>query len=256
MKRLMVSTLALALAATTAVASAQSYGRTTQQPSPDQYGQARGAHYDYARVLRVDPVFDSRAGYGNGNSGYGNGGYTASSGYGSQSYGNQASGQNCYERTTTVNGYEPYGSYGNGGYGQDDRYDSYGRSNSGTQVGGTVATVVGGLLGAVIGSKVGGGSARYATSAIGSMVGGIAGKQIYEQVQRQNNRTGTVRVCDPVPANGAYSDGRYAASSYPASDRGVTAYDVSYEYAGRNYATRTNYHPGDRIRVRVDVRPE
>lgn len=261
MKRLMVSTLALALAATTATASAQSYNRTYLQPSPDQYGHSSGAQYDYARVLRVDPVFDSRSGYANGNSGYGSGSYTTSGygnqGYGNQGYGNQAYGQNCYERTTTVNGYEPYGSYGNDGYRQDDRYnDPYGAGNRGSQVGGTVATVVGGLVGAVIGSQVGGGSARYATSAIGSMVGGIAGRQIYEQGQRQNNRTGTVRVCDPVSAGGSYSDNRYGASSYPASDRGVTAYDVTYEYAGRRYATRTNYHPGDRIRVRVDVRPE
>lgn len=251
MKRLMVSTLAVALAATSASATAQTYGRTYLQPSPDQYGQSRGAQYDYARVLRVDPVFDSRSGYGNGNSGYGSGTYSASG------YGNSAYGQNCYERTTTVNGYEPYGGYGNDGYRQDDRYnDPYGSRNSGSQVGGTVATVVGGLLGAVIGSQVGGGSARYATSAIGSMVGGMAGRQIYEQGQRQNNRTGTVRVCDPVPVDGRYSDSRYGADSYAASDRGVNAYDVTYEYAGRRYATRTNYHPGDRIRVRVDVRPE
>lgn len=32
-------------------------------------------------------------------------------------------------------------------------------------------------------------------------------------------------------------------------------YNVTYEYAGRRYQTRTDYHPGDRIRVRVDVRP-
>jgi uncharacterized protein YcfJ len=36
----------------------------------------------------------------------------------------------------------------------------------------------------------------------------------------------------------------------------VSAYDVTYEYAGQQYTTRTNYHPGDRIRVRVDVRAE
>ena len=107
-----------------------------------------------------------------------------------------------------------------------------------------MATVVGGVVGAVLGSQVGGGSARYATSAIGSMVGGMAGKQIYEQTQRQRNAT--TRVCDPEPV-----DGRYRAS-----DRTVDAYDVTYEYAGRQYTTRTNHHPGDRIRVRVDVRPD
>jgi uncharacterized protein YcfJ len=107
--------------------------------------------------------------------------------------------------------------------------------------------VVGGIVGAVIGSQVGGGSARYATSAIGSMVGGIAGRGIYDQSQRQRDRTGTVRVCDPVPA-----DGRYTATGGSA----IAAYDVTYEYGGRQYTTRTDHHPGDRIRVRVDVRPD
>jgi uncharacterized protein YcfJ len=144
-----------------------------------------------------------------------------------------------------------YSDYGRDTYGNDGYYDQYGnRGNTGSQTGATVATVVGGILGAAIGSQVGGGSARYATSAIGSMVGGMAGRQIYEQRQRQADRVGTVTVCDPVPVgsngNGYYSSG----------DRSVESYDVTYEYAGQQYTTRTNYHPGDRIRVRVDVRPE
>ena len=121
------------------------------------------------------------------------------------------------------------------------------RPTYGTNTGATAATVIGGIVGAVVGSKVGGGSARYATSALGSMVGGMAGKQIYEQTQRNraaNQRVGVARACDPVPV-GAYESGR-----------GATTYDVTYEYGGRNYTTRTSYHPGDRIRVRVDVRPE
>lgn len=251
MKRLLVSTLAVALAATTAVSTAQTYGGYLQ-PAPDRYGQSNGAQYDYARVIRVDPVIN---GYSNGYSRTGN------TGYGNQGYAT-ANGQNCYERQTVVNGYDPYGNdrYRNDGYRQGDVYsDPYGRDNRGTQAGGTMATVIGGLVGAVVGSQVGGGSARYATSAIGSMVGGIAGRQIYEQSQR--DRTGTVRVCDPVPVNG-YSSGGYGNGSYNdgrnyrTADRGVTAYDVTYEYANRRYTTRTSYHPGDRIRVRVDVRPD
>ncbi len=255
MNRLLASTLALALAASTATATAQTYGAAQLRPSVDPYGRDSGGQYDYARVLRVDPVFDSRSGYGNGNTGYGRGSYRVS-GYGSDGYG-----QNCYERSTTVSGYGGYsdrgysdGRYGDGGYRSDDRYyDPYGGRRSGSQAGGTVATVVGGLVGAVLGSQVGGGSGRYATSAIGSMVGGIAGRHIYEEGVRQRDRTGTVRVCDPVPVD-RYSDNRYG--SHSVRDSGVTAYDVTYEYAGRRYATRTNYHPGDRIRVRVDVRPE
>ena len=238
MKRLLASSLALCLAATTGLASAQTYRATPY------YGNDGGIRYDYARVLRVDPVFDR----------YGSGYPTSQS-------------QRCYQRDTYVRGDDYNRGYGSGGYGgnygsggyndgyyrndryrDDGYYDQYGnyRRSSGSQTGATVATVIGGIVGAAIGSQVGGGSARYATSAIGTMVGGMAGRQIYEQNQRQRDRVGTVTVCDPVPAGGSYYSG----------DRTVDAYDVTYEYAGQQYTTRTSYHPGDRIRVRVDVRPE
>ena len=251
MNRLLVSALVLGLTATTGIASAQSVGQPYYgsgygqqaygQPSPDRYGQGRGAQYDYARVLRVDPVLGS-------------------------SYSNQpVNGQRCYENQTYVSGNDPYGNgygrddgYRNDGYAQDGYYDQYGnvRRTGGSQVGGTMATVIGGVIGAVIGSQVGGGSARYATSAVGSMVGGVAGRQIYEQSQRQRDRTATVRVCDPVRVDGRYPSNNYPSNGYASNDRAVSAYDVTYEYAGRSYSTRTSYHPGDRIRVRVDVRPE
>lgn len=259
MKRLTASILTLGLAAAVGTASAQTgyrsgYG-THDQPTVDRYGQSYGAQYDYARVIRVDPVFDQRSGYGYGSA---------------SSYGNASSGQRCYTRQdgTYAGGYGGYGNeYYNGGYGgygndryRNDRYygrDDYYGNPRGSDTGRTVATVVGGVLGAVVGSQVGGGSARYATSAIGSMVGGIAGRQVYENSQRNRYpQQGRVTVCDPVPV-GSGSD-YYPAGSYPASAGygGVRAYDVTYEYAGRRYTTRTDYHPGDTIRVRVDVRPE
>lgn len=238
MKRLFVSTLALCLAATTGLASAQTYRSAPYSPAP-RYGQDATVRYDYARVIRVDPVFDSR--------------------YGSAYPTSQS--QRCYQRDTYVRGDDGYyrnDGYDNGYYRNDryqsdrdgyyDQYGNYHRRSGGTQTGATVATVVGGIIGAAVGSQVGGGSARYATSAIGSMVGGMAGRQIYEQRQRERvpDRVGTVTVCDPQPAG----------SGYYSNDRSVDAYDVTYEYAGHQYTTRTNYHPGDRIRVRVDVRAE
>jgi uncharacterized protein YcfJ len=245
MKRLFASTLALALclAATTGVATAQTYRTAPSYGSPA-YRQDANSRYDYARVIRVDPVFDSR---------YGSGYATSNS-------------QRCYNRDTYVRGDDGYsdGYYGNDGYRndgyRDDRYrddgyyDQYGNHsrNTGSQAGATVATVVGGIVGAAIGSQIGGGSARYATSALGTMVGGMAGRQIYEQNRRERDRVGTVTVCDPVPTGNGYYSGN---GSY-ANDRSVSTYDVTYEYAGQQYTTRTNYHPGDRIRVRVDVRAE
>ncbi len=184
---------------------------------------ARGG-YDWARVVRVDPVFDGRS-------------------------------RPVYDQRrceTRRDGYVSYDPYRDDVYGRDrgdDRYgDPYARSRR-DENGRMVATVIGGIAGAVLGSKVGDGSGRYIGTAVGSMVGGMAGRGIYEANRRQ--RDGTVTVCEPDP----YQGGRH--DTYGGSyDRAVELYDVTYEYAGRQYTTRTGYHPGDRIRVRVDVRPE
>lgn len=237
MKRLSATVLALSLAAAGA-ASAQDYygydpyGRDdgSTRVYPDRDGRHSGAIYDYARVVRVDPVIDSRHGYG-------------------------TSGQRCYYRDATyADGYgrDPYdgdGYYGRDPYGRDGYYDPYtGQRRHGTEAGRTMATVLGGIAGAVLGSKIGDGSGATAATAVGAMVGGMAGQKIYEQAQRERYRTGTVRVCEPVRADGY---GRY-----PVNDGRVVGYDVTYEYAGRRFTTRTDYHPGDRIRVRVEVIPE
>jgi uncharacterized protein YcfJ len=240
MNRLTASILALGLAAGIGTASAQSQGYSPQsygQPGADRYGQADGAYYDYARVVRVDPVYDTAYGY-------------------------PASGQRCTSRQDTYagdgynNGYQNSGSYGNGypnGYGNNGYYGN----PQGTTAGRTVATVIGGVLGAALGSQVGGGSARYATAAVGSMVGGIAGQRVYENTQRNRYpRTGTVEVCDPVQVDNYGNPVSYTQSGYGQVDsRRVTAYDVTYEYAGRTYTTRTTYNPGSRMRVRVAVSP-
>jgi hypothetical protein len=192
-------------------------------------GSGYGAQYDYARVIRVDPIIES-------------GGY--SGGYRDTTVGSQR----CYYRQADDvyardDGYYPNGGYRDDGYYQDDGYRS-----GGSETGRTVATVIGGIAGAVLGSKVGEGSGRYVGTAVGSMVGGMAGRSIYNSSQRNRQaQRGTVRVCDPVPTDGRgdyYDDGR------------VSGYDVTYEYANRTYRTRTDHHPGDRIRVRVDVQPE
>lgn len=240
MKRL---TAALLVAVGLASSSA-AFAQSNYYPSGNGYnGQQQGeAYYDYARVIRVDPVFDGR--------------------YGGTSSSNR---QLCYE-TTSAGSYERDGDYRNDGYRtdgyrndgyrndnyrNDGYYDQYGRAQGGSTAGRNVATVVGGIAGAVLGSKVGGGTGSYAATAIGSMVGGMAGRGIYEQTQRDRYvRPGVVRVCDPEPAGNGY-----AGYSRTSDGRGG-AYDVTYEYSGRRYTRRMDYHPGDRVRVRVDVSPQ
>ncbi len=249
MKRLFASLLAIAVLATSSAAIAQSgddpYGNPYNDGVPADIGTVdngayandanvdpgRNSYYDYARVIRVDPVLDD--------------GYAAVP---SQT-------RRCYDRTTAGR-YErdPYND-GRGGY-YDDRYGRYDRDpygndrRPGTHAGGNAAAIIGGIAGAVVGSQIGGGSGTYAATAVGSLLGSVAGREIYEQNQRERYvRGGTVRVCDPEPVRGdGYGD---------ADDRqGSGGYDVTYEYNGRQYTRRMDYNPGDRIRVRVDVAPE
>jgi hypothetical protein len=214
--------LAVALVAASGVAPAQGYYGNDGAPY-------RQAYSDQARVLRVDPVFVGGACradpyYGNGNAYY------------DDDYGAGRAYADGYDGS----GYGDGDGDGGSGYGYGDERGYAG--NGGTQGGRTAATIVGTIVGAALGSQVGGGSARYATAAIGSAVGGIAGRQIYDN-SHQSYRTGTVRVGD-------------VQSCRPGARERVDGYDVTYEYAGRQYVTRTRYNPGSYLRVRVDVRPE
>ena len=243
MKRLSASLLVAGLAFA-GTAAAQSSGYYSGQQDGN-YDSSQGATYDYARVLRVDPVIGS---------GYGNGSGNRSAGNSPQCYYRQADdvyagNDGSYDRNDQYRNdrYQDRDGY----YGGNDGYSG----NRGNEANRTVATVIGGIAGAVLGSKIGDGSGRYVGTAVGSMVGGMAGRSIYDNSQRnrQLERRGTVRVCDPVPVTSR--DGYYGDDQYNDEEQ-LSGYDVTYEYANRTYHARTNHHPGDRIRVRVDVRAE
>lgn len=131
--------------------------------------------------------------------------------------------QQCYDRPADD-------TYTRGG----DYYDG-GNDRQPTQGGRTAATIVGGVVGAVVGSRFGDGTGQLLGTAVGTAAGTVAGQSVYDNTHTSR---GTVRVCEPV------ADRR---------DGEVEGYDVTYEYAGRQYHTRTAYHPGNRIRVHVDV---
>ncbi len=105
--------------------------------------------------------------------------------------------------------------------------------------------ILGAIVGGVIGSQFGSGHGREAATAAGALLG-------YQSVRDDQRRYG-----------GYYSGGReYTRYEQRCSTRTryvredtVTGYDVTYRYRGKTYRTTTDYHPGDRIRVEVDVRP-
>jgi uncharacterized protein YcfJ len=257
MNRLTASILALGLATAMSAGTAAAQSSSTAPAyNSDRSAASNAPYYEYARVIRVDPVLQS--GYRTTptntqrcwtEDGY----YTSDDERYDERYGN---------RDRYYDGSDRYADrrddrYNEDRYGDrryDDRYgrdrydDRYNDRNYGTETGRNVASVIGGIVGAALGSKVGGGSARYATAAVGSMVGGMAGREIYETTQRNKQpKMAKVTVCDPVRDG---DDRSYR------TENTVNAYDVTYEYAGRQHIARTNYHPGDRIRVRVDVQAE
>jgi len=235
MLRSLPAAVVLVLGALAAPAHAQYYDNGQYDPAPryddGQYrpapryddGRYRGNGsnsntpvYDNARVVRVDPIIVDSGGRN----------------------------ERCYERN---DGSYVYGGnddpYRNDGYRNSGAYDTGGYGNGqyrqGSDTGRQLATVIGGIAGAVLGSRVGGGDGRYLGTAVGTIAGGAAGRAIYEASNRPDYRRSDVRVCEP--------------RGYGSESERVDGYDVTYEYAGREYHTRRDYHPGDSIRVRVDV---
>src|SRR4249919_1841331 len=139
MKRLAISTLALALVAAGG-ATAQSYGTYNNA------AYSNGPRVDYARVIRVE-----RLGYGYGDR-YNN------------IYGSNVR-QECWNETT--NAYES--GYYRDQYGRLYRGD--GRSNNG-------GALLGALIGGALGNQVGKGDGRTAATIGGAVIGGAIGAHI------------------------------------------------------------------------------
>ena len=142
--------------------------------------------------------------------------------------------QECWNEQT--NGYED-------GYYRDSSGRLYQRdSHSNNNTGGTLLGV---LIGGALGNQVGKGDGRTAATIGGAVIGGAIGNKVarsndhYDQYQ---DNSGVVRRCRTV---GGYQD-----------SQSVGGYNVTYRYAGQIYHAVTNYNPGRRMRVVVDVRPQ
>ncbi|MBB3063355.1 glycine zipper 2TM domain-containing protein [Microbulbifer rhizosphaerae] len=116
------------------------------------------------------------------------------------------------------------------------------------QPGSPAGAVIGGLIGAAIGNKAGGHGhrgrhyyhhSRGASTVAGAAVGALLGNEISRA---------------SAPTQYAIEQRCQVVDEYT-TRRELVGYDVRYRYNGRHYMTRTDRHPGDRIRVRVDVAP-
>jgi uncharacterized protein YcfJ len=119
-------------------------------------------------------------------------------------------------------------------------------------------TIIGGLIGAAVGNKLGRNShygyygrrhgrhhgyRRGDNRAVGTIAGAAIGATIGQGLSRRSGEVqyGTQQRCEVVDEFTTRSE--------------LVGYDVNYRYNGREFMTRTDRHPGDRIRVRVDVTP-
>lgn len=109
--------------------------------------------------------------------------------------------------------------------------------------------IIGGLLGAAVGRNLGKGhghhrryhhrGSRGASTVAGAAVGAVIGSSISRSTAPV--QYGTEQRCEVVEE--------------VSTRRELIGYDVNYRYNGQEFITRTDRHPGDRIRVRVDVTP-
>ena len=105
--------------------------------------------------------------------------------------------------------------------------------------------IVGAIVGGLIGNQFGSGHGRDAATLAGAALG-------YSAVRDSPHHGGYY-------ARGGRSyrvmEQRCAPRTSYIRDERVRGYDVTYRYRGEIYRTTTDYHPGDRIQVRIDVTP-
>ena len=98
-------------------------------------------------------------------------------------------------------------------------------------------SLFGGILGGLIGNQFGGGSGKKALTVVGALAGSSIARDAAKRRHHQP-RTPT-RVC------------RTSYTSETVDE--INAYDVTYEYQGQQFNKRMSEHPGDSVRVRVQL---
>lgn len=107
---------------------------------------------------------------------------------------------------------------------------------------GTGGALVGAIAGGVAGHQFGKGRGNDVATAVGALIGaGIGHRVAVQHAPPVRERVGYERRCATL------QETRY--------EERIEGYDVAYRYNGRVYHTRMPYDPGDRIAIRVDVRP-
>ncbi len=105
--------------------------------------------------------------------------------------------------------------------------------------------IAGGLIGGLVGSQFGDGSGRELAIAAGAVIGSAVAHD--RAIRRRQEPAVYTTYSRPVTR----CDTRYETHE----EERIDGYRVRYEYAGQVYTTRLGHDPGERMRVRVAVRP-
>ena len=106
------------------------------------------------------------------------------------------------------------------------------------------STLVGAIIGGVIGNQFGGGSGKKLATAAGTMLGASLGN---DAARAQQHYTTYDRVSDETRCT--------TNVEYHTEER-TDGYNVTYRYHGETFTTRMPYHPGKKLRLRVNISPE
>ncbi len=102
--------------------------------------------------------------------------------------------------------------------------------------------LVGAIIGGVVGHQFGSGRGNDAATVAGTLIGAAIGSDAGRKAPRE-----TVRYERPVE--------RCETTITETQEERIDGYRVLYRYNGQRYSTRMPYDPGNKLRVRVDVRP-
>jgi uncharacterized protein YcfJ len=117
-----------------------------------------------------------------------------------------------------------------------ERCDEYERA--GTPRSSVGSTMIGALIGGVIGNQIGSGNGRRVATAAGAVAGGAIG---HHAGRREGEPAGSESRCHTVEEF--------------VLEQQVVAYEVEYRYRDDVFISRLDYHPGDRVKIRVAVSP-
>lgn len=152
--------------------------------------------------------------------------------------------QECWiETTQKIIGYE------------QPRYERYQARSSENRRSGNGA-VVGGLIGGVIGNQLGRGhssSSRTGATIAGAIIGGAVGNEARGNANRHRRHETVRRQGAPIYQNVEVE--RCKRVSELRLEQRLQHYDVTYQYKGRTFTTRTKRDPGRQIELQVSVSP-